>query len=142
MSIGEAKRLHLQSGRQKVLIVGRDGRPVRSDLFNGVPYVIGNPRMVTGPYQRLVNGSGFRPYIESKTPEKWQWRKYKPVPADLFFTEGELAFAERYRGRVMIEPNVKAIGHDNKAWLPARWREVVKQLEADGVPLVQCVPGG
>ena len=122
MSIGEAKRLHKQTG-QKVLIVGRDGRPVRSDLFNGIPYIIARPTNTTGPYQRLINGSGIRPYIAGKTPEKWQWRKYKPTPGEIVFTPIELDFAERYRGRVMIEPEVNAnTGHTNKAWIGPRWR--------------------
>ncbi len=139
MAIGEAKQLHRKTGGQKVLIVGRDGRPVKSDLFNDVPYLItSRPNASFGPFQRLVNSSGHRPYIAGKTPEKWTWRKYKPVPADIVFTKGELEFAERYRGRVMVEPNVKAIGHDNKAWPAPRWHA----LAAEGIPTVQCVPGG
>lgn len=141
MSIGEAKRLHQQTG-QRVLIVGRDGRPVKSDLFVGVPYIIDGRPNSGESYQRLVNGSGVRPYIASKTPERWVWRKYKPTPADIVFTPSELDFADRYRGHVMVEPNVKSIGHDNKAWPAPRWRELVQALAAGGISTIQCVPGG
>lgn len=146
MSMGEARRLHKSSGGQKILIVGRDGKPVKSDLFVGVPYLITGvghrPPASFGPYQRLVNGSGIRPYIAGKTPEKWTWRKYRPAPAQIVFTAEELRFAERYRGHVMVEPNVKAVGHDNKSWLPTRWRELVRALSDEKISAIQCVPGG
>jgi len=134
MSIGEAKRLHKQTG-QPVLIVGRDGRPVKSDLFNGIPYIVPRPPR-QGPYQRLVNGPGVRPYIAAKTPLKWTWRPYTPEPADIVFTESELEFAEKYSGHVMIEPCGKNIGHSNKLW--PFWPELTTKLKAAGVRTVQC----
>lgn len=144
MSMGEAKRLHKQSGGQKVMIVGRDGRPVKSDLMHGVPYLILNGRVsgADGPYQRLVNGSGFRPYIANKTTELWTWKRYKPVPADLVFTATELEFAERYRGAVMVEPNTKDIGHSNKAWSAIRWGHLDVDLRDAKLRVVQCGPSG
>jgi ADP-heptose:LPS heptosyltransferase len=142
MSIGEAKRLHKKTG-QKVMIIARDGRPVRSDLFNDIPYIIHKPSNAGGPFQRLFNSSGVRPYIAGKTAEKWAWKKYKPIPADIVFTKSELEFADRYRGRVMIEPEINAnAGHQNKAWIGPRWRELVQVLNAEGIATVQCVPGG
>jgi hypothetical protein len=140
MSMGEARALHKQT-KQPVMIVGRDGRPIASDLFAGIPYIIQKPTK-SGPFQRIMNGPGVRPYIAGKTEERWSWRRYKPQPAQLVFTDSELEFAERYRGRVMIEPNTKAIGHGNKAWPSERWTELVAQLQTDGVPLVQCLPDG
>lgn len=140
MSVGEARALYRRT-KQPVMIVGRDGRPIQSDLFAGLPYIIQKP-LKTGPYQRIVNGPGVRPYIAGKTNERWSWRLYKPEPAEIKFTDGELSFAERYRGRVLIEPNTKPIGHDNKAWPAERWRVLVTQLQDEGVPLVQCIPGG
>lgn len=140
MSMGEAKRLHKQT-RQPVMICGRDGRPIRSDLMDGVPYIIHKPPSA-GPYQRLINGSGARPYIAAKTPEQWTWKRYKPVPADLVFTSAELAFAEKYRGAIMVEPNVKATGHDNKAWLLVRWSHLDVELHKLKLRVVQCGPSG
>lgn len=138
MSIGEAKRLHKQTG-QPVMIIGRDGRPIRSDLFDGVPYLIGRPARGGGSYQRLRNGPGLRPYIKTKTPERWTWNPYTPVPADIVFTEAEMEFASPYRGWVMLEPHTKPIGHSNKAWLAIYWQQLALSRAA---PFIQCGPSG
>lgn len=140
MSIGEAKRLHKQTG-QPVMIIGRDGRPIRSELFDGVPYLIQRPARSGGPHQRLRNGPGLRPYIKAKTLERWTWNPYMPFPADVVFTEDELAFARLFanRGRVMLEPNTKPIGHNNKAWLAIYWQQLAMSRAA---PFIQCGPPG
>ena len=78
-----------------------------------------------------------------KTPERWTWKPYKPVPAQMFFTEAELARARFAKGAVMLEPNVKDIGHTNKAWIWERWEELAyrirKELKLD---TLQCLPAG
>lgn len=132
MSMGQARALH-KSNTLPVVIVGRDGRPIKSDLFNGVPYLIFQPK--GRPHTRLVNGPGVRPYIAGKTDRNWTWRPFKPTPAEIVFTREELAFAEPCRGMVMVEPNVKNIGHTNKAWLPQRWLELSRSRD----DFVQCV---
>ncbi len=137
MSMGEAKALHKKTG-QPVMLIDRYGRPQKSDLFDGVPYL--TRRLAGhggGHVHRLMNCGGHRPYIVSKTPEKWVWRPYQPKPADLVYTPQELAFAELARGHVLIEPNVKALGHDNKAWFWDRWQAVV-----DAMPDVRFVQAG
>lgn len=143
MSMGEAKRLHA-STKQKVLILRADGMPVRSDLFNGVPYIETQRGLV--PVARLVNGPGARPYIVGKTAAKWTWRPYQPVPADIVFTAAEKVFAEPYRGTVMVEPNVKAGTHRNKAWSSIYWQQLDSAMHALGgaakIPSVQCAPSG
>lgn len=139
MSIGEAKALHKRTG-QKVMIVGRDGRPVKSDLFNGLPYIITRMPTPRAPFQRLINGGGVRPYIASKTLEKWTWRKYKPIPGEVQFTPEELAFAEPHRGSVMLVPEVKQIGHRNKDWGPIYWSQLDSLLHSERT--VQCGPPG
>jgi ADP-heptose:LPS heptosyltransferase len=138
MSIGEAKRLHKATGK-KVLIMRADGRPVVSDLFNGVPYLMPKPTNACGAYERLVNASGVRPYIAGKTEKQWTWKPFKPTPADVVLTAEEKAFAEPYRGLVLIEPTVKAIGHDNKAWLSIYWQHLVAAKIA---PMMQAGPPG
>ena len=138
MSIGEAKRLHWMHGTP-VMIVGRNGRPIQSELFDGVPYLTTKP--LRGPlYHRLVNGPGVRPYIASKTAEKWTWRPYQPEPADVVFTAAELAFAKPYRGKVMVEPNVKDIGHRNKDWGWPNWWKFDAIARFHG--LLQCTRKG
>lgn len=140
MSIGEAKRIH-QRHQQPVLITDTLGRPVRSDLFTGVPYLI--TRAQRGiRYQRHVNCPGHRPYIHSKTPQRWTWKEYQPEPADVVLTERELVDTDRFRGCVMLEPNVKDIGHRNKDWGWQHWLALAKLLDAEGIPVVQCFRSG
>lgn len=140
MSIGEAKRLSQANGGQKVLIVGRDGRPIRSDLFADVPFLTRMP--LRQPYQRLVNGPGCRSYIAAKTEERWTWKSYRPEPATIVFSYDEKAFAEPFRGCILVEPNVKDIGHANKDWGWANWLKLVELMRAAKVgPIVQCGPG-
>jgi ADP-heptose:LPS heptosyltransferase len=143
MAMGEARALH-QRTKQPVMIVGRDGRPIKSDLFNGVPYIIQKPTK-SGPFTRRWNGPGVRPYIAGKTDERWSWRLYKPQPAELKFTDDELAFAEKYRGMIMVEPNIKSVGHDNKAWSAINWQQLDSAIWSAGLRLgrlVQCGPSG
>lgn len=141
MSIGEAKALHKQT-KLPVMIVRADGKPVLSDLFAGIPYLLvpRTPRHVPMGagrlYKRLVNGGGVRSYIEHKGVDRWTWKPYKPIPADIVFTREELAFAEPYRGAIMVEPNVKNTGHDNKAWNLVSWLQLDLMLR--GQRVVQC----
>lgn len=137
LASGEARKL-FKKGKAPVVIIGGDARPRWSDLWNGLPYIL--PRARGQIVARMVNGGGVRPYIAKKLPDRWVWRPYKPIPAEIVFTKDELAFAEPYRGMVMIEPNTKNIGHDNKAWIGARWRELAHRLRmVNGLRLVQCV---
>lgn len=142
MAMGEARALHKRTG-QSVLIADPRGRPVKDPegLFAGLPYLL-RRHTNSVSYLRIVNAPGVRPYITSKTATQWTWRPYKPIPAELKFTASELEFAERYRGAVMIEPQVKAIGHGNKAWPARYWAALAADLRETGIPTVQCGPGG
>jgi hypothetical protein len=131
MAAGEARRLHKTHGRP-VMIVDRAGRPQKSDLWTGIPYI--TQSHVGGP-MRLLNCSGVRPYIAGKTSSKWTWRHFKPTPAEIVFTAEELVFAAPFRDKVMIEPNVKNIGHTNKAWFGDRWLALSETRQ----DFVQCV---
>jgi ADP-heptose:LPS heptosyltransferase len=141
MASGEARALHHKT-KAPVLIVGRDGRPIWSEVFDGVPYLVKNLRGLPN-FARIVNGPGVRPYIAAKTETRWTWRKYQPKPAEMFFTPAELAFAEPYRGMVMVEPHVKAQGHNNKAWGPIFWGQLDSAIYLGRIAkLVQCGPPG
>ncbi|MEO6588950.1 MAG: glycosyltransferase family 9 protein [Pyrinomonadaceae bacterium] len=137
MASGEARALHAKNGLP-VMIVGAHGRAMWSEVFEGAPYILRPRRFNGGRFQRLVSGGGVRPYIAQKTPTKWMWREYKPKPAEIFFTDAERAFAEPFRGMVMLEPEVKNIGHDNKAWPLSRWVELAATFGINAA--VQCVP--
>lgn len=133
LASGAARKLS-KSGKAKILIVGGDGRVRWSDLWAGLPYITTKR---TDGVVRMINGGGVRPYILRKTPERWMWQPYKPTPAQIVFTPAELAFAEPYRGMIMIEPAVKNIGHMNKAWFDVRWQEVAARAP---IAIVQCMP--
>jgi hypothetical protein len=145
MSIGEARVLHKRT-KLPVLISRADGRPVISEMFSGIPYLLvpRTPRTIPlgegTRFIRMVNCGGHRPYIEHKGVDRWTWKPYKPIPADIVFTKAELAFAEPYRGAIMVEPNVKNTGHDNKAWLSIYWSQLDLMLR--GQRVVQCGPAG
>lgn len=141
MSIGEAKRIHQRTG-QPVLITDPRGMPVRSDLFTGVPYLIEKP-LRGERYQRHVNSPGHRPYIKLKTAERWYWNKYRPEPADVVLTEAELLFGRTAKGAVVLEPNVKNIGHRNKDWGWRHWSQLAYLLHKEGIaPVVQILRPG
>lgn len=135
MAAGEARLAHEKTGRP-VLITDPVGTPQWSEVFEGNPYILRKP-FAAGGFVRVISSSGNRPYIAGKTAGRWTWRPYKPIPAQMFFTEQELQFAEPHRGKIMIEPGGKPIGHQNKMWLRERWRELVT---ATPLPFVQCGP--
>jgi ADP-heptose:LPS heptosyltransferase len=129
--------LHKANGLP-VMIVGGHGRVMWSEVFDNNPYIVRRPPP-TRHCNRLVSGGGVRPYIEMKTAARWYWRQYKPVPAELFFTPAEKTFAEPYRGKVLVEPEVKNNGHSNKAWPFNRWVELTQILD---LPWLQCASPG
>jgi hypothetical protein len=137
LSIGEAKRVHQRTG-QPVLITDPRGMPVRSDLFAGVPYLLQRPERIR--YQRLVNSPGHRPYIKLKTAERWYWNKYRPEPADVVLTEAEYGGLRIDADTIIVEPNVKDIGHRNKDWGWKNWQALADLLK--GYPVVQMTRPG
>lgn len=140
MAAGEARRLH-KSNKLPVMIVDPRGRPLRSPVWDGVPYIM-QARAAGRPFTRLMNCGGHRPYIAAKSVEKWTWRPYKPIPAEVAFTAAEKAFAEPFRGMVMLEPSVKDIGHRNKDWGPIYWSQLDCLIHGLRIPTVQCGPAG
>lgn len=136
MAAGEARSVFQATGKL-VAVTDQSGRPQWSDLWKGLPYIVDRPTPET---LRVVSASGQRPYIRGKFPHRWTWLPYKPKPAEIAFTADELAFAQPYHGAVMIEPNVKATGHRNKAWPRIYWQALVEQLQ--DVRTLQCLPTG
>lgn len=131
MATGEV-RLMYERRRLPVMIVDRFQRPVWNPIFDNNPKIIRDLRGVPR-HQRYVNGTGCRPYIAEKTVAKWTWRKYGPPRGEIYFTDAEREFAEPFRGSVLFEPNVKDVGHRNKAWLYDRWQALIDLQLADAV---------
>lgn len=132
MATGQVRELYARR-KVPVLIVSPTGRPQWSEMFENNPKIIKMP--IRKPHQRLVNAGGFRPYISGKTPTRWQWRQGQAKVGELFFSEIEQQWAATHAGGVMIEPNVKANGHENKAWPFERWQALVDRMKLD---FVQC----
>lgn len=121
-----------------VLIIDRYGRPRYSPIWQGNPRILRERR---GEFQSLLNGPGARPYIEGKAPGRWIWRdNFRCEPGELFLSAAELAFAEPWRGRVLVEPHVKQKPEaENKRWIWQRWQQLADLGIAD---FVQVGPPG
>lgn len=132
MASGEARRIHAKTGRP-VVVVDRMNRVQWHEVFNGLPYIKQRHSLHS---LKVYSASGLRPYIAKKTPDRWTWKPYQPHPAEIAFTAAELEFARPFHGMVMIEPNIKAIGHSNKGWIWSRWEKVVAAMPE--TRFVQC----
>lgn len=136
MATGQVKEMFARK-RVPVLVVDHGNRPKWSEIFEHNPKILKAPTRT--PFQRLMNAGGMRPYIVSKMPKHWVWRMGQvKTPGEIYFSAAEHAWAAPHGGRVLIEPNVKAIGHENKAWPFERWQELVDRNP--GIPFTQCAP--
>lgn len=134
MATGQVKQLYAIKP-VPVLVVQANGRPVWSEIFENNPKILQRP--TRHQHQRLVNAGGARPYIANKSKTRWIWKPgMVTTPGELFFSASEVEWARRYGGAVMIEPNVKANGHENKAWPFERWQEVIDRCPR--IDFVQC----
>lgn len=105
-----------------VMVVNRSGQPQWHEVFEN------NPRIARqGRVQRLLNCSGSRPYIAAKTQAKWTWKKWRIEPGEIYLSESEQEFAERFEGQVLIEPNTKVLD-GNKSWAFERWQALVDKV--------------
>lgn len=123
-----------------VEVLDRDGVRRWHPLWNG------NPRIATpgevGNFQSIINGPGVRPYIESKTNERWTWKRYDCVPGEIYLAGYERAFAAQHRPQVVIEPNLKLKASPNKQWGKARWDRFAVLAREAGYSLTQLGPAG
>jgi ADP-heptose:LPS heptosyltransferase len=133
MATSQVKAINAAT-RRKVLVVGRGGQIQWSEIFENNPRIL---RRYEGGCVRLTNGSGLRPYIESKTPTHWVWKRWPIAPGEIFLSVEEKAFAAPHRGRILVEPHTKVEG-SNKAWFFDRWQALVDQ----GGEFVQVGPAG
>lgn len=120
MATAQAKRLHANTGKL-VVVVGRGGVPVWSEVFENNPKIARAHGRHTA---RLQNASGMRPYIVAKTPTKWIWKRWAIEPGELYLSAAEKAFSAPYAGKILVEPSTKVPG-SNKAWVWERWQQVV-----------------
>lgn len=90
---------------------------------------------------KIESGPGHRPYFKDVNHEKWQWLPYKPKPAEIYFSDEELAFADKvvskYGGDfVVVEPNLKEKQESvNRDWGFNRYAQVIASVDANWVQL-------
>ena len=121
MAAGQARALR-EKTRRHVAIVDQRGKLRRHDIWINNSDVAA---ALTSDCLRLLNCSGIRPYIASKTATRWIWKPFKPTPARIVFYSQEEQFGQRHgTDKILIEPNVKAITHTNKEWFWERWQQL------------------
>lgn len=120
MASAQARELQ-QYDPRPVVFLDMNGRARYSPIWEGNPRIA---RQRMGEHQTVINCPGMRPYIESKTATRWVWRRsFHASPGEIWLSDEERAFAERYRDRVLIEPNIKPKPERvNKEWPWPRWQ--------------------
>ena len=140
LAAGEARRLHLDHGK-RIEILDRHGRRRWHEMWEGLEYIAcpGEP----GDFLPMQNGPGARPYIRGKSSERWQWNPdYRPKRGMIRFTRDEAAFADRYRGRLVVEPHIKPKAPRTKDWGWVRWNKLAYLLQERGHRVTQLGPPG
>lgn len=138
MVTGQA-RVMQQTDPRKVLISYE--KPRWHDVWNG------NPRIARpeerGDFQILHPRIGYlRPYIRTKTRQRWFWRAYTPPVGEIYFTEEEIAFGDKYADRIIFEPHIKIGASPNKQWGWMRWSKLAWLAERKGIKFAQLgMPG-
>ncbi len=142
MATAQVRELNERTGK-RVAVVDRMGRLRWSEAFDHNPRIVA-PNTISSTESanvvRLVNAGGARPYIRAKTDTRWIWQPWDIKPGELFLShqEIEMTAAALPVDSIIVEPNTK-IQDGNKAWLFARWQQVVDRLR---LPWVQLGPPG
>lgn len=137
MLTGQARVLQ-RSDPRKIIVMFEKGRLWRDAWDN-------NPRIARpdeeGDFQELwARRDYLRPYMQAKTAQQWTWQAYGPERGELYFSDREREFGERYAGRIIFEPNIKAGASPNKAWGINRWRKLGALVAAAGIEIAQLGP--
>ncbi|MBM86427.1 MAG: hypothetical protein CMM47_10450 [Rhodospirillaceae bacterium] len=113
--------------RQKpepVLVVGLDGRPLWSQLWDNNPKITRNPDLAS---QKIVDGPGARPYLDyaRMTKSRFAFHTMALEPGEIFLSDDEKAMGRTF---VLVEPTLKRGASLNKDWGFARYQAVVDAL--------------
>lgn len=136
---GIVKRAQRADSR-RVRVLDRYGAPRWHPLWDG------NPRIAkpaeSGDFQKIVNGSGERAYIEGKTAQRWTWRACDNEPGEIYLTAREQQLAAALRPEIVIEPTIKERASPNKQWPRESWKRFAEMAMAEGYRLTQLGPQG
>jgi hypothetical protein len=125
MIAGEARRIHQQCGGKVSILSRLGGKALSSPLWRRISYIAqpGEPAISS-----IIDSPEHRPYRAAFDALGSIWREYRPLPAEISFSDAELQFAEPFgSGFVVIEPHIKAgrDGGDNKQWGWQRYSKLV-----------------
>lgn len=139
------------AGRGKRIAFGDGRRIIWSDqshaIFRGNPNVARPGSERSAHLEWIAHYRGNRLY-GSVQGGRWQFRDMECQPGEIFFEQGELAFAARLPldPFIVIEPRVKPLGAcagANKQWPLSRYEKLAEQLKREtGLRVVQFVPIG
>lgn len=157
MVTAQARRLQLTDPR-RVAVLNRNG------LARWTPIWDGNPRLArpgefagrvpaeTDTVQLLHNFPGHRPYLDygkfrNRDPQDpYVFTQWRVEPGEIYLTDDEKKLAERARGRIILEPNLKPGASPNKDWGFERWESLKRELWGErllqiGAPGVRTLEG-
>jgi ADP-heptose:LPS heptosyltransferase len=84
-----------------------------------------------------------RPYHTGKTLERWTYNlDFRPDVGEIYFSDDERSFGERYRPQIIVEPGIKPGASPNKQWGSDRWLEFARLATAAGYRLTQLGGAG
>jgi len=132
MALGEVREIKKKLPEFKVLI-GFENDYEDSPLFINNPYITKRSDVSMGDrFISLGNCGGYRPYINYRktTLSNTVFKKYKPIPGDIFFTKEEKHLIDTLRKLgdfVLIEPHYKksCMHRNNKDWGWNKYQDVV-----------------
>ena len=144
MAVGEVRELKKKNPNAK-FIIGDEIRSYWNEVFDNNPDIIRGSEAKN--YNEVIwvkNYEGNRPYKNygDKFPkDKYNWKKYKVLRGEFYFTKKEIYVAENAmkaikknigkKKIIFIEPHVKKrLGYENKDWGFHNWQNVVKELSS------------
>jgi hypothetical protein len=147
MAAGEVSKVY--KGEPVAILANTRGSPRTHAAWENNPQIV-RPNMTYRQY--IVNGPGNRPYA-TYDGRVWRWKKYKPTPAPMYFSQAEYDFAATLpEGFIVLEPHCKSKDEAvNRDWGWHKWEalaallhgEFLVQLSAKGLPVlpgVQHIP--
>lgn len=132
VAAGQAQRLWDADPSTRIAIVGLDGAPRWSPIWDGNP-ILARPEDVAAgePVRTVVSGPNCRPYIVYPFTKETGWTfhpafRCRDHVAKIYLTPAELALGvkarQTYGAYVLIEPYTK---HGNFAWPLEKWTALV-----------------
>jgi hypothetical protein len=147
MAAGEVSKIY--AGEPVAILESLNGAPRTHDAWANNIQILQRGHIYR---HSIINGPGNRPY-GFYDGERWQFKKYKPTPAPMYFSQDEYDFASTLpEGFIVLEPHSKEKKEIvNRDWGWHKWvtlaallrGEFLVQLSIKGLPVlpgVQHIP--